>query len=68
MNPSCPECDHTHTTTDTIAVGRFLPAGPQYRAQYVNSPLRTTRAAAERDMCRFRQSLHPEPQPEGLWP
>ena len=64
---SCPECDHVHTTADTVAVGRFLPTGPQYRAQYVNSPLRTTRAAAERDMCEFRRTLHPEPEQGGLF-
>ena len=40
----------------TIAVGRFRPDGPiGYRACYPGAPEHTTRAAAERDMCRHRQ-------------
>ena len=39
----------------TIAVSR-PPDGPLgYRACYPGAPERTTRAAAERDMCRHRQ-------------
>lgn len=66
MSHFCDDCDHLHTAADTIAIGRFTPP-PTYRAQYVGSPERTTRAAAERDMCRMRASLRPDPEPEGLF-
>ena len=64
---ACELCDHLHTAADTIAVDRFLIGGPNYRAQYVNSPIRATRARAERDMCEFRRTLHPEPEQGGLF-
>lgn len=66
MSHFCAACNHLHTAADTVAIGRFTPP-PTFRAQYVGSPERTTRAAAERDMCRFRQTMRPDPEPEGLF-
>lgn len=66
MSRFCPDCDHLHTAADTVAIGRFTPP-PTFRASYVDSPERTTRAAAEQDMCRMRQTLRPAPEPEGLF-
>ena len=62
----CPDCGATHTSTDTCAVGRFLPTGPEFRARYDGAPLRATRAEAERDMCRWRQDRRPLDRQEPL--
>ena len=52
---TCPLCGATHST-DTVAMHRFDPNRPTtFRARYPFAPERTTRAAAERDACRFRQ-------------
>ena len=56
MKPPCPDCHRIHASTDTYALRRFVPALTHtYRADYPDSPERTTRAAAERDACRHRQ-------------
>ena len=53
---ACPLCGAVHTSTDTVALHRFDPNTPTtYRARHPFAPERTTRAAAERDACRFRQ-------------
>ena len=53
---TCPLCGATHTSTDTVALHRFDHNTPTtYRAHYPFAPERATRAAAERDACRFRQ-------------
>ena len=56
MKPPCPDCGHTHTATDSHALRRFEPTlAHTFAATYPGAPERTTRAAAERDMCRHRQ-------------
>ena len=62
----CPDCGHTHAGTDTYAIGRFAPGDPTFRAQFPGSPERTTRAAAERDMCRWRAERQPKQGQESL--
>ena len=52
--------------TDTYAIGRFTPGDPTFRAQFPGSPERTTRAAAERDMCRWRAERQPMQGQESL--
>ena len=53
---ACPLCGATHVSTDTVALHRFDPNQPTtFRARHPFAPERTTRAAAERDACRFRQ-------------
>ena len=60
MKPPCPDCGHVHTPGDARAVGRFDPdAIALYRANYPNSPLRTSRDEAMQDMCAHRQELTP---------
>lgn len=56
--PVCPDCGHIHTSGDTIAVDRFEAptAKSWYRADYLDSPLRRSREAAEADMCRWRKA------------
>ena len=39
--PPCDLCGHPHTSTDTVAIGRFTPT-PQFRAQFDGAPLRGT--------------------------
>ena len=68
MAEFCEECDHLHSAGDTVAIGRFMPGGPTYRANYVGAPERLTIHRAARDMCDFRRALHPEPEQEGLFP
>ena len=51
---------------DTYAIGRFVPGDPAFRAQFPGSPERTTRAAAERDMCRWRAERQPMQGQESL--
>jgi len=56
MKPPCPDCGRIHTTADTHALRRFEPTlAHTYAAAYPGAPERTTRTAAERDMCRHRQ-------------
>ena len=56
MKPPCPDCGHTHTIADTVAVRRFEPTlAHTFRATYPGAPTRLTRAHAERDMCHHRQ-------------
>ena len=54
--PPCRRCGLVHTTTWTVAVGRFDATGPAgYRATFHGAPLRTTRHQSEHDMCTYQQ-------------
>lgn len=51
----CPSCGHTHAADWTVAISRFQGAVRAYRARYDESPVRSTRDAAEADMCQHKQ-------------
>ena len=55
MKPPCPDCGHTHTIADTVAVRRFDNLTHTFRATYPGAQPRATREEAERDMCHHRQ-------------
>lgn len=57
---ACETCGHVHTSTDAVAVGRFV-GGGFYRANFDDAPYRATRAQAEADMC-ARRATQPKPQ------
>lgn len=58
VKPPCPDCGYRHSPGDTYALNRFNRAEPiAFRAAYDGAPNRTTRAAAEADMCRWRRQL-----------
>lgn len=56
MADPCPKCEYIHTSTDAYAVGRFDPTSePAYQSSVdPDAPLRTTRAEAVADTCRYR--------------
>ena len=56
--PPCPQCGWVHESNLARAIGIFQPDGPSgYRCTIIpNPPLRATRAEAELDGCRYRQS------------
>ena len=53
MSRHCGACGRIHNSRMSHAVGRFNPEGPTgYRGDYTGAPTRTTRAEADRDVCK----------------
>ena len=60
---TCPACGYIHSSNDARAVGR-LTETPTYAAANALTPARQTRAEAEADECRWRQSRPSPPIPK----